>query len=54
MRLTFEEFLNYVKVIRMLYGVQIAKNVFEFGLDNYNLDRDILTTPRDTKKKDNA
>ena len=30
MKLSFVEFLDLVKVIRMLYGVQIARDFFEF------------------------
>lgn len=30
MKLSFVEFLDLVKVIRMLYGVQIARDFYEF------------------------
>lgn len=40
MKLSYEEFLNTVKVVRMLYGVTAAQDVFIEGLKKYNLSMD--------------
>jgi len=49
--MTFEEFLNLTKVIRMLYGKEIAVNFFENNIDRFYklqlknlLDADYLDT----------
>lgn len=49
MQLTFAEFLQLVKVIRMLYGVEIAREFFEFYYQKwgfqFTIKNGILETP---------
>jgi len=33
--MTYVEFLQLVRVVRMLYGVEVAKSFFEKNLDSY-------------------
>jgi len=43
--MTFTEFLSLVKVLKMLYGTQIAEKVFTENIElYYNLDSASLTT----------
>lgn len=42
MKISIEQFLDTTKVIRMLYGVEIAKSYFEKNLDTFFGDSSLI------------
>lgn len=55
MQVCLTEWLQIIKVVRMLYGVEVAQQLFEASVNKY-LDmsnyRDIIKLPRDTSIKE--
>ena len=55
MQVCLTEWLQIIKVVRMLYGVEVAKQLFEASVNKY-LDisnySDIIKLPRDTSTKE--
>lgn len=54
MQICLTEWLQVIKVVRMIYGVEVARQLFEASLDKY-LDisnySGILKLPRDNNQK---
>lgn len=51
-KLTVDEFLNLIKVVKMLYGREIAESLFNQHIDSYVRNYDIMSASAKNKVKE--